>query len=58
MRVVGLLALLAGCVILMLPIINKLLHRSLYVVEGTTIGGALLCLGIAALVLARITSPR
>ena len=57
MRVVGLLSLLAGCVILMLPTINQLLRRSYYLADGPTIGGALLCLGVAALVLARSTTP-
>lgn len=56
MRIIGLLSLLAGCVILMLPMFSQLLHRTMTVADGALIGGALLCLGIAALALSRRTS--
>jgi uncharacterized membrane protein HdeD (DUF308 family) len=54
-RTLGLLSLLAGCVILMLPMLSQLLRRTLAIPDGNLIGGALLCLGIAALVLSRST---
>ncbi len=53
MRAIGLLSLLSGCIILMLPIFGQLLHRTISITDGSLIGGALLCLGIAALVLFR-----
>lgn len=51
MRVIGLFALLGGSVVLMLPLFGHLLHRRLNLPDQPLIGGALLCLGIAALVL-------
>ena len=48
MRAAGLLALLAGSIILMLPVFSQLLHHSWAVADDSLIGGALLCLGIAA----------
>jgi hypothetical protein len=56
MRTIGLFALLGGCIILMLPMLSQLLHRRLALPDEPLIGGALLCLGIAALVLSRATS--
>jgi hypothetical protein len=53
MRTLGLLALLGGSVILMLPVFGALLRRNLAVPDDSLIGGALLCLGIAALVITR-----
>lgn len=53
MRIAGLFALLAGCIILMLPIFGQLLHRTLTIADDSLIGGALLCLGVAALVISR-----
>jgi uncharacterized membrane protein HdeD (DUF308 family) len=53
MRTAGLLSLLAGCIILMLPIFSALLHRTLTVADDSLIGGALLCVGIAAIVISR-----
>lgn len=53
MRIAGLFALLAGCIILMLPIFGQLLHRTLAIGDDSLIGGALLCLGVAALVISR-----
>jgi hypothetical protein len=40
----------------MLPVFSQLLRRSWTLADGTLIGGALLCLGIAALALSRRTS--
>lgn len=56
MRVAGLLALLGGSLILMLPVFGQLLHRSWAVTDDSLIGGALLCLGIAAVMLSRKAS--
>jgi hypothetical protein len=56
MRTAGLLALLAGSVILMLPVFSQLLHRSWAVADDSLIGGALLCLGIAAVMISRKAS--
>jgi hypothetical protein len=53
MRAAGLLALLAGSIILMLPVFSQLLHRSWAVADDSLIGGALLCLGIAAVMISR-----
>jgi hypothetical protein len=53
MRTAGLLALLAGSLILMLPMFGQLLHRSWAVADDSLIGGALLCLGIAAVMISR-----
>ena len=53
MRTAGLLALLSGSVILMLPVFSQLLHRSWVVPDDLLIGGALLCLGIAAVMISR-----
>jgi len=53
MRIAGLFALLAGCIILMLPMFGQLLHRTLTITDDSLIGGALLCLGVAALVISR-----
>lgn len=58
MRTVGLFALLAGCIVLMLPMISELIHRHIAIPDGNLIGGALLCLGIAALVLSRQNPSR
>jgi len=56
MRIAGLLALLSGSVILMLPVFAGLLHRSWAVADNSLIGGALLCLGIAAVMISRKAS--
>jgi hypothetical protein len=56
MRIVGLASLLAGCIILMLPMFGELLHRSLVIADNSLIGGALLCLGVAAVVISRTPS--
>ena len=56
MRVAGLLALLGGSIILMLPVFSQLLHRTLPLTDNSLIGGALLCLGVAAVVLSRKAS--
>ncbi len=53
MRAIGLLSLLAGCIILMLPMFGSLLHRTLTIQDDSLIAGALLCLGVAALVMSR-----
>jgi hypothetical protein len=53
MRAFGLLSLLGGSIVLMLPTINALLNRSFRVDNGEIIGGALLCVGVAVLILAR-----
>ena len=58
MRAVGLLAMLTGCIILLLPMFNQLLHVRYFVPDASLIGGSLICLGIAALVLARSASFR
>jgi hypothetical protein len=58
MRVVGLLALLGGSVVLMLPLLGQLLHRRLVLPDQPLIGGALLCLGIAALILSLSSAQR
>jgi hypothetical protein len=56
MRIAGLVALLAGSLILMLPVFGQLLHRSWAVADDSLIGGALLCLGIAAVMISRRAS--
>lgn len=56
MRTAGLISLLAGSVILMLPKFSALLHRTLTLQDDSLIGGALLCLGVAALVISRKTT--
>ncbi len=53
MRIAGLFSLLAGCIILMLPVFSQLLHRTLMIADDSLIGGALLCLGVAAIVISR-----
>lgn len=53
MRAVGLLFILAGCTILVLPMIGKLLHRTIYISDGQILGGALICVGLAAVILYR-----
>jgi hypothetical protein len=53
MRTAGLISLLAGCIILMLPMFSQLLQRTLTVTDDSLIGGALLCLGVAAIVISR-----
>ena len=58
MRTVGLLFILAGCVILMLPMLGQLLHRNWRLDDGSLIGGALVCVGLAALILSRSTADR
>ena len=58
MRVAGLLFILVGCVILMLPTLGQLLHRTWRLDDGSLIGGALLCVGLAALILSRSTADR
>ena len=55
MRTIGLLSLLAGCVILMLPTFSLLFNPTPAFSDVAPVGGALLCLGVAALVLARRT---
>ena len=40
----------------MLPVFGHLLHRSLAVADDSLIGGALLCLGIAAIMISRKAS--
>ena len=57
MRMVGLLSLLVGCVIIGLQTIN-LLCVGLHVANGQLIGGALLCVGVAALVVSWIRRTR
>jgi hypothetical protein len=56
MRTAGLLALLAGSLILMLPMFGQLMHRSWAIADDSLIGGALLCLGIAAVMISRRAS--
>lgn len=58
MRAIGLLALLCGGIILMLPMFGHLLHRRLTIPDQPLIGGGLLCVGIAALLLSLTTSRR
>ena len=53
MRTIGLLALLGGSIVLMLPIFGQLLRRPMAVSDDSLIGGALLCLGIAAVMISR-----
>lgn len=53
MRAIGLLSLLSGSVILLLPVFSALLDRRLTFTDDSLIGGALLCLGVAALAIAR-----
>ena len=53
MRTAGLLSLLAGCIILMLPVFSQLLHLTLTIADDSLIGGALLCLGVAAVTISR-----
>ena len=56
MRIAGLVALLAGSLILMLPVFGQLLHRYWAVADDSLIGGELLCLGIAAVMISRRAS--
>ena len=53
MRTVGLLCLLVGCIVLMLPIINQLAGTHFRLDNREITGGALLCLGAGILALTR-----
>ena len=53
MRAIRLLFILAGCTILVLPMLGRLLHRALYWADGQIMGGALICVGLAAVILYR-----
>lgn len=53
MRAIGLLFLLGGCLILMMPTIMRMMHRFYKFDDGPLIAGALICLGVATLILTR-----
>lgn len=53
MRAFGLLFLLGGALVLLAPTFAELLNRYYYFRDGPIMGGALICLGLAALVLSR-----
>lgn len=53
MRAFGLLFLLAGCLLLMWPMLSGLLHIRFRIPDNQMLGGLLLMLGVIALVLTR-----